>query len=262
MTNETIKNQKGETSLMQTLMVAALIVAAFFIGMLWTKVRVYEKGGNAGLAAGTGQGANQVPPTNYPTPGAPSAPIELEPVSDQDHIRGNKSARVALVEYSDLECPFCKTFHPTALKALDEYGDQLMWVFRHFPLDQLHSKARLEAAAAECAFKQGGHDKFWAYIDKVYEITPANNGLNLDELPKIAQGLGLNVDQFNTCYSNKETVAIVEDDYQSGVSAGINGTPGNILLDTKTGKTFEVPGAVPYEQLKQMIDTFIAGLDK
>lgn len=242
---------------MQSILVAALIVSAFFIGMLYTKVRVYEKSGvPTGLAAA---GANK--PSAVPQ--APQAPVEikLNPITDIDHVRGNRNARVALVEYSDLECPFCKSFHPTAKRALETYGDQLMWVFRHFPLSQIHAKAQAEAEAAECAAKLGGENAFWSFIDKVYEITPGNDGLDPAQLPIIATGLGINVDQFKACQTSKETAARVNSDYESGVTAGINGTPGNVLLDTKTGKTLQIPGAVPYEQLKSAIDGFIAGLE-
>jgi protein-disulfide isomerase len=245
-------NQKGETSLIQTVMVAALIVAAFFIGMLWTKVQSYEKGGKPAVANNAPLGA-----------GDPVAPtkVEVDPVSESDHVRGNRNARVALIEYSDLECPFCKVFHPTAKQALSAYGDQLMWVFRHFPLEQLHAKAKAEAAASECATILGGEDKFWAYIDRVYELTQGNDSLDAAQLPAIAGELGLDVNKFKECQTSGAGMEKVSNDYASGIKAGINGTPGNILLDTKTGATYEIPGAVPYDQLKQMIDNFIATLE-
>ena len=248
-------NQKGETSLIQTVMVAALIVAAFFIGMLWTKVQTYEKGGKQVVA----NNDNVVPLDDTAVPQQPTK-IELDPVTESDHVRGNRAARVALIEYSDLECPFCKVFHPTAKQMLTAYGDQVMWVFRHFPLEQLHAKAASEAAAAECAAELGGEDKFWAYIDRVYEVTQGNDSLDPAQLPIIAEYIGLNVDQFKACQASGETVDRVTKDYQSGLKAGISGTPGNILLDTQTGATVEIPGAVPYAQLKSMIDNFITTL--
>ena len=74
---------------------------------------------------------------------------QMQPIAADDHIRGNRDAPVKIVEYSDTECPFCKAFHATLQKATQEYGDDVAWVYRHFPLDQLHSKARKEAAAFE-----------------------------------------------------------------------------------------------------------------
>ncbi len=104
----------------------------------------------------------------------------FRPVTDQDHIRGAANAKVTVLEYSDFECPFCKSFHPTLQKLLNEYPNDVRWVYRHSPLVQLHSKAPKEAEATECAGEQG---KFWEMTDKIFEVTPSNNGLNLADLP-------------------------------------------------------------------------------
>src|SRR3990167_11318401 len=90
---------------------------------------------------------------------------QMKPISKDDHIRGNPDAPVKIVEYSDTECPFCKRFHDTMKQVMDEYGKtgKVAWVYRNFPLDQLHPKARNEAIALECAGDQGGNDPFWAY---------------------------------------------------------------------------------------------------
>ena len=140
---------------------------------------------------------------------------------------------------------------------VDEYDGQVAWVYRHFPLDTLHPKADKEAEAVECANELGGEDSFWALTDKIYEVTPANNGLNLDDLPKLAGQVGLNETSFKSCLDSGKFADYVEADYQSGVKAGINGTPGNILLDTKTGKTVSIPGAVPFDSLKSSIDSLL-----
>ena len=87
---------------------------------------------------------------------------QMIPVTSEDHIRGDINAPVKIVEYSDTECPFCKRFHTTMQEVYNEYGKtgKVAWVYRHFPLDQLHSKARKEAEATECAAELGGNDKF------------------------------------------------------------------------------------------------------
>ena len=88
---------------------------------------------------------------------------KLASITSTDHIRGNPNAPVKIVEYSDMECPFCKRFHSTMQQAMDEYGKdgRVAWVYRHFPLDSIHSKARTEAVASECAGEFGGSDEFW-----------------------------------------------------------------------------------------------------
>ncbi|MCR4279564.1 MAG: thioredoxin domain-containing protein [Candidatus Zambryskibacteria bacterium] len=101
--------------------------------------------------------------TQYGIPDANNVPA----LGDGDHVRGSVDAPVTLIEYSDLECPFCKSFHPQVQQALAGYGNQLSWVYRHFPLD-FHPSARPLAEGSECAAQLGGNDKFWEYVDYVF----------------------------------------------------------------------------------------------
>ena len=176
-------------------------------------------------------------------------------VSDSDHVRGNKDALVTIVEYSDLECPFCKQFHATLKQVFDEYNKdgKVAWVYRHFPIDQLHSKARKEAEATECANELGGNDKFWAYTDRLFEVTPTNNGLDPAELPKIAQYVGLDVNKFNTCLSSGKYAQHVQDNLDNAMATGGQGTPWSIVI-AKNGKKFPLSGAQAYDSVKQLID--------
>ncbi len=182
----------------------------------------------------------------------------MRPVSALDHILGNPNADVVIVEYSDTECPFCKQFHTTLRRAMTEYGTsgKIAWVYRHFPIDSLHPKARKEAEATECANELGGSEKFWEYLNLIYEITPSNNGLDPAELPKIAKTVGLNVTDFNTCLSSGKYKDKVEADYQNAIKAGGKGTPNSILV-TKDGLQTVVQGAQPYESLKAVIDALL-----
>lgn len=177
----------------------------------------------------------------------------MRPVSKEDHIRGNQKAEVVIVEYSDTECPFCKMFHSTMKQVVSEYGDKVAWVYRHFPLDQLHPKARKEAEALECAAELGGNDKFWAYTDRLYEITPANNGLDPLELPKIASYVGLDADEFSKCLSSGKYASKVEEDVQNAFMTGGGGTPWSIVA-TKSGKKYELSGAQPIDSIRQIIE--------
>lgn len=234
-------------------LVVVLIIGAFIIGNLWTRVQYLED--NKGATAANTGNSPQVP---TPAPAPTVNYDDIDPITSDDFVRGNRDARIALIEYSDLECPFCKRFHPTAQQLINEYPNDVMWVYRHFPLDELHSKARAEALAAECAGNLGGEKAFWSYIDKIYEVTPANNGLDLSQLPAFAQQIGLNQSAFNKCFDAEELASKVEADYQSGIKAGVRGTPGNIILDLKNQKIQVIPGAVPYEQLKVVVDQLLA----
>ncbi len=180
----------------------------------------------------------------------------IKVVSGDDHVRGNSDAPIKVVEYSDTECPFCKRLHETMKQVMDEYGDtgKVAWVYRHFPLDQLHSKARKEAEALECAGAQGGNDAFWKYADRLYEITPSNDRLDLAELPKIAEFVGINVKTFNECLSSGTYAEHVADDLANAVATGGRGTPWSIFV-APDGTKFPINGAQPYEAVKQLIET-------
>ncbi len=194
-------------------------------------------------------------PTNTNPSNQPSAPVSVAPVDPKvDHIRGNANAKVTLVEYSDLECPFCKRFHPSMQQIVDKYGKDVRWVFRHFPLDSIHSQARPEAIAAECASEQG---KFWEFIDKIYEVTPGNNGLDMSKLGEYAKASGVkNISKFQSCVDAKKYADRVQRDSNSGEAAGVNGTPNTIIIGPN-GETTVLPGAVPFEQIETAIKQYL-----
>lgn len=189
------------------------------------------------------------------------SPENLKPVSPSEHLLGNPDAPVKIVEFSDLECPFCKNFHATMHQVLKTYGDKVAWVYRHFPLDKpdpygriLHSKAGKEARAAECAAKLGGNEKFWAFVDKIFEVTPSNNGLDLSKLPSYANQVGLNQGDFKSCLDADYGKDIVESQYQDGLSAGAEGTPYSIVI-SEAGKKFVIPGALPFDQVSAIVNS-------
>src|SRR5258707_15531131 len=88
------------------------------------------------------------------------------PLTQDDHIRGNPNAPVTLLEYGDYECPFCGMTHSIVHQVMQHFGDQLRFVFRHFPLTQIHPSAEMAAEAAEFA---GAHGRFWGMHDAIYE---------------------------------------------------------------------------------------------
>ena len=190
----------------------------------------------------------------------------VKAISSADHIRGNPNAKVKVIEFSDPECPFCKRFHDTMNQIIDEYGKsgQVAWVYRHFPLDQpdvngyaLHPKAGKESQALECANEQGGGAKFWSYLDRLFEVTPSNNGLDLAELPKIAEYVGLDKIKFNQCLESGKYAQRVTDDQADGVNSGARGTPYSIVI-APNGKKFIINGALPYANVKAVIDQALA----
>lgn len=193
-----------------------------------------------------------------------SAEIDLAPVTADDHILGDPNAPIVIVEYSDTECPFCKTFHGTMDKIMNEYGKdgRVAWVYRHFPLDQIHPKADKEAEATECAAELGGNDAFWKYLNRIFEITPSNNQLDLAKLPEMAVEIGLDKTKFETCLASGKYAAKVESMFQSGVVAGVRGTPHSIIVTNKDGSKYPLEGAQSYQVIKTVIEAGLADASK
>ena len=131
-------------------------------------------------------------------------------------------------------------------KALEAYDGKIAWVYRHFPLDQLHPKARKEAEASECAADLGGNIAFWSYVDKVFEVTPSNNGLDLNLLPEIAEKIGLDKTKFQNCLQSGKYQAKVAADLKNAIDSGGRGTPYLIVIG-KSGAKLVIPSALPFE---------------
>jgi len=186
----------------------------------------------------------------------------MRPIDANDHILGSSKARILVVEYSDTECPYCKTFHNTMNSIMQEYGkdEKVAWVYRHFPIAQIHSKAFKEAEALECAATLGGNSKFWEYANRLYAVTPSNDGLDPKELTNIATFVGLSSVTFNTCLESGEfgpriNLDIVNAQELQGIDQA--GTPYSLIVDTKTKEIYPIKGAYPYAQVKQVIDLIL-----
>lgn len=180
------------------------------------------------------------------------APKDVAQVRGDDHVRGNPKAEIVIIEYSDIQCPFCKRFHDSMLQVMANEGKDgsIAWVHRHFPLDSLHPEARPAAIAAECAAKLGGNDTFWKVTDEMFK---RQNELSETLFKELAMNAKLSSSAFASCLSDSEHAARVERDFQEGVKIGVRGTPYSLIVNQKTGKQVPVPGALPYEQLKSLI---------
>lgn len=238
----------------RNILVGLLVISAFAIGVLYTKVQTLEKqaqvAGQQVVAGGNqpgGAGAVEAPPP------AQQAAKKPELTSD-DRIRGNKNAKVALIEYSDMECPFCKRFHPTMQQVMAEYKDQVKWVYRDYPLN-FHQNAQKEAEAGWCIFELGGNDAFWKFVDTLFERTTSNGtGFALDKLGPLAKEVGVDQAKFQSCLDTGKYTKKVQEQMATGTAEGVQGTPGTIIL-TENGDTQLINGALPYDQVKPMIDT-------
>jgi len=193
-------------------------------------------------------------PAKLPNGGDPSL---VRPVSSSDHILGNPAAKVMIVEYSDFDCTFCKGFHETMNQIIASEGTNgdVAWVFRQFPLIEIHPDAMSNARAAECVAQVAGNDAFWKFTDALFAAQPAD--------PKtygtLAASIGLTGNAFATCYATASTTldARITADRQNALDVGAEGTPYSLIL-VKGSAGWRTPvvmnGAYPYDAVKQLIE--------
>lgn len=183
----------------------------------------------------------------------------IRPIDTSDHILGSSEAEVIILEYSDTECPYCKVFHSTMNTLMKEYGvsGKVAWVYRHNLITEIHSKSFKEAEAIECAAELGGNSKFWEYINKVYEITPGNDGLDPKELSNIAKQIGLSSADFESCLNSGKFVSRINADIKNAKEIGIRGTPYSVIIDKKNNEYYPIEGAYPYVTIKSAIDMIL-----
>jgi protein-disulfide isomerase len=141
------------------------------------------------------------------------------PVSERDHIQGPTNALVTLVEYGDYECPACGQAYWIIKKLQESLAGRIRFVFRNFPLTNIHPHAEHAAEAAEAATAQR---KFWEMHDILFEN---QSELEDGDLGEYANGLGLDVERLMTEIENGNFKVRVREDFQSGVRSGVNGTP-------------------------------------
>jgi protein-disulfide isomerase len=164
------------------------------------------------------------------------------PVSATDHVEGDLQAPCVLVEYGDYQCPSCGQAYSIVKKVQKHFGKRLAFVFRNFPLTQMHRFAEAAAETAEFAAEKG---KFWEMHDLIYE-----NQDRLDEtlLTELAEKLHLGEDALVAAWKSKEFASRVKTDFSSGVRSGVNGTPTFFINGQRHN------GSYDYESLVEAID--------
>ncbi len=141
------------------------------------------------------------------------------PVTTDDHAEGPADAPLTLVEYGDYQCPYCGAAYPVVKRLQKTLGKKLRFVFRNFPLTQVHPYALIGAEAAEAAALQG---KFWEMHDLLFEQQAL---LKPEIIPSWAKKIGLNLEQFENDIKQDVTEKRIKEDRQSGIRGGVNGTP-------------------------------------
>lgn len=196
--------------------------------------------------------------------------LDIADVSDADHIQGDKNAKVTIVEYSDTECPYCKTFHQTLNQIFNDYystsTNRIAWVYRQFPIVELHAKAPKEAEATECANELGGPKIFWKYLSTIFTNTPSNDGLDPAQLVTFADQVGLDTKAFTNCVNSGKYTAKINESVKAAARAGATATPYTVLLVRNGTKVDRVPlidpsgaslGSLPYASMKAIIERLL-----
>lgn len=165
---------------------------------------------------------------------------DAKTVQEDDHVRGNRTAKVVLIEYGDLQCPACGSYYPILKELEEEFSENIAFVFRHFPLISIHPNAFSAARAAEAASKQG---KFWEMHDRLFETQDvwgkvASNQQSLFE--GYAEELSLNMDTFRTDFSGNAVADRINRDVASAKEFDVRSTPTFVL----NGEKIENPGTI------------------
>lgn len=233
---------------MTKFLVFTIVIFAFFLGMLTTKVvdlekQVKDAGTPTVAAAAAGTGTNTIPSAAP----APAGPVNV--AVGNYPVQGDPNAKVTVIEFADFRCPFCeqwfKNTEPSLMKDYVNTG-KIKFYFRDYAF--LGPASTLAAEAAECANDQ---NQFWAFHDYLYQNQPDESDTSMytvDNLSQVAGTLGMDQTQFQTCLSSKKDADKAAKDLSDGQKAGVNGTPTVFINGVP------LVGAVPYDQLKQQID--------
>jgi len=228
MENENLKTENNKDYLLP----ASIVIAALLIAGAW----IYT----AGLK-------NIEPKKSSQELGKIAPNIEnVKLVSADDHIFSHPNAEIKIIEFSDMECPFCKRFHATMKQVINEYGDKVAWIYRHFPLEQLHPQAKKSAIASECATEIGGNNAFWRYLDQYMDLEEIVSEASFSQ---IAENIGLNRNQFKTCLNSDKFNDKIDSYIQDAANSGAQGTPYSVIINKNNKKT-SINGALPFEDFK------------
>ena len=166
-------------------------------------------------------------------------------ITDTDHVKGNKDAQFVLFEYSDYHCPYCTRFNDTTKEFLAE-NDDVAIVFRAYPAVHKVTAQPLHEVA-ECIAKESGNDAFWKFTDAAFEEQFKEKDISA----KISELKIANSEKILKCYENGEFKILVDNSAKEAVSLGIQGTPGSILKNVKTGEVLFINGAQPLGALNE-----------
>ncbi len=230
------------------------IPIAIVIGFAMIALAIFFSGNNGDTKPAT------LPATTSDTTAAVTTGTP-RPVDETDYIRGNPNAPIIMIEYSDYDCPFCKQFHETMVQIMEEYGveGRVAWVYRQFPLPQLHPNAPLISEAALCVGDIGGQTAFWEFTDLIFEQRELTEPTNMVRLPEYAERVGIDVEAYNSCLNSDRMKSVVDASMKEAFDIGARGTPYTILI--AGNQQAVINGAQSYPTVRSIIGNLIDQLD-
>jgi protein-disulfide isomerase len=193
-----------------------------------------------------------------------SGPIKTDlsimtPISVKDHIIGAPTAPVVFVEYGDIDSQYSKDFQKAMQQLMTEYGanGKVAWVYRHFPLISEHQYAETHAEAAECAASVGGANAFWRFIDIAQAYAPDTHQFNPADYSKVVPAIGISLPDFVECMQKHTFTSAVKEEFDNALAMGASGSPYTVLM-VKGQPPVAISGALPYTELKKLVDQSIA----
>lgn len=176
---------------------------------------------------------------------------------EEDHILGKPTAKIKIITFSDLECPYCSLFHQTMSKIIDEYGKdgKVAWTMRHFPVHG--ESAEIKAVATECAALSKDEKTFWAMVKKIFEKEEDGSWIKAEKVYEIASALEIDTETFKACMENPEITNKIKNSYQEALDLKAQGTPFSVVI-LPDRKNFPIEGAQPYDSIKNMIEMILS----
>lgn len=210
----------------------------------------------ASLGVAQNDSAAQVPTdTNNNTPASTLDQATISKILDGAYYQGKKDAKIVILEYSDLLCPFCKRhYEDQTIETVVKNNPDVALVFKNMPLEQLHPTAPKWAQGVYCAGKLWGDEKYYAYLVEAFKVDTFDD----TNVVEMAKAIGLDATKFTACYNDSTTKTAITNTISEGNTIfGINWTPGNVVLNRETGKYIVISGAYPISKFEEAVNTLL-----
>lgn len=239
-----------------------LVVASILLsGMMIASAIIYN--GQTNRINRSNDTAQDIPQANNDPVEARDITVDIS--EDTPYLGDKEKAQIAIIEFSDYECPFCKRFHEgSRLDIISQYVDtgKAILAWKDYPLDFHDPLATKQAIAAQCVYQQKGNEAYFTYVDLIFNDTESGgDGMKESQLNELAKEIkGLNMAEFDTCLKEEKTSDKVKAGMTFGNDNGITGTPGFIIGKLENGKLTQgirIAGALPITTFEQYLDGFL-----